>query len=535
MAFDGQVVALPLGQLGLTATKNMAKVEAGQLLESLNVTYDTGALRREGGAVWYNSTPIAGNPTVIGGWDWWPTWSLQRNVILTTDGKLLLEGETPGDFSGVLASGLSTSYTTIPIFVEGGAEGITKARKLFVFTGSNQVRVVAGNTIPATVVAKPPADWGSTFPTVGALHQNRLWAAGNTSDPHRLYYSTTGDHEDFQAASAGTLSVYPGEFDGINALISMKGRLIIFKRPKGIYIADVTDPNLQGWSVQRITRSVGIAGPNAWFTVDDQILFMDGNGNIHNLAAVQEFGEFSLKYVSNQFNEDIENLVRDNMNLARLQYTRTIYYAARREGWFVLSLKGSNVGNCRLVLDFNDQSRMPRFRFSKRGLTIGAVWVRRDVDGVERPLIGEANGRILKLDQGNNSINGEGYLSQFTTPLWNLDFLDPRLSNLRKLCHFLELNVEPLGNWTVNIDVFLDGRYSQTLYFNMSTQGTPIGSFILGDDALGNDRFSRRRRRMIGSGSTIQLTGYTNNPNEDFSIFQAFLYFTIGDERIVPG
>ena len=64
MAYTGQRVEIPLGDDGLTGTKNFSEVKPTELLSAVNITYEDGTLEKEGGADKYNSTPISGNPTI---------------------------------------------------------------------------------------------------------------------------------------------------------------------------------------------------------------------------------------------------------------------------------------------------------------------------------------------------------------------------------------------------------------------------------------------------------------------------------------
>lgn len=527
MPFRGIIAPLPLGTQGLTGTHNMAIVRQGQLLEATNVSYDTGALRKEGGCIKLNAVALTG--AVIGGFDWWPPALGQRQIVITQDGKCLKD-DMSGNFATSLATGLTIDQQTVPIFVEGGAESVGRARLLFIFTGNNQVKALSGDGAAIANITTPPADWAAAFPKTGVLHGNRLWGAGNSNDPHRLYYSDTANHQNFTSGSSGTLAVYPGEGETIIAMASLKNRLVVFKYPKGIYEINTSDPTITNWTVTPLTRAFGIAGPGVWSFVDDDVCFMDVSGILHILSAVREFGDFGIRSVSNNNDEDMEVFVRDMMNLARLPYGRAIFYAAKRELHFALPLIGATYNNSRLVVDFN-QPNLDRYRFSSRDVN-QSIWLYKDTQNIERPMIGDDSGFIRKLDQTAKSKDGAAYTSLFRTPHWDLSWLDNSLATKRKNFQFLELVVEPTGNWSITFDIYYDGKYSQTITFNMGVNGVGLGTFTLGTDILGNAQIARRKKRITGSGTRIQLVGSNGGAGEDFSIYQAFLHCTVGDERI---
>ena len=201
MSYDGDVIELPmLG--GLTGTRNQALIRPDQLIAARNVSFDTGTIRKMGGALKYNDTAITGDPTVIGGWDWIPSANVQRMVVVLDDGTIKKDSGA-GTFPTTLASGLTVT-DTVPTFVEGGKETAANNRKLFIFTGKNAVQMLDGDGATTAAIATPPADWSAANqPTCGANHEGRIWGAGNANDPHRVYYSTQTNHADFTGSGSG--------------------------------------------------------------------------------------------------------------------------------------------------------------------------------------------------------------------------------------------------------------------------------------------------------------------------------------------
>src|SRR5262245_22092309 len=128
MSYAGNVADIPLGNDGLTGSRNLALVPPGKLLKANNVSYHTGAISREGGSTKYNA--VAMGSTVIGGWDWWPTAALQRQIVFNTAGAILRDAGT-ATFPTVMRSGL-VATNVIPIFVEGAKEAAAAFRKLFI-------------------------------------------------------------------------------------------------------------------------------------------------------------------------------------------------------------------------------------------------------------------------------------------------------------------------------------------------------------------------------------------------------------------
>jgi len=526
MSYKGNVVEIPVGYDGLTGSKNLAQVGPAQLLQALNVTYESNTIGKEGGSAKYNSTAITGAPSIIGGCDWWPSDGVQRMVVLGSDGTIYKDSGS-GTFPVELKLGM-TITDVVPVFVEGGKEAAAGNRKLFIFTGVNAVQVLSADGITTSNLATPPADWtGATQPIAGCIHENRLWGFGNLSDPHRAYASSTTNHEDFSGAL--TLSVYPGEGERIIAGLSYKGALILWKKPRGIYMVDTSDSDTTKWRVIRLSDTIGIASPQAFAIVDDDILYMDTNANFQFLSATANFGDLASRNLSTAAHMNV--FFRENINYARIFNVRAIYYPTKREAHFAIAGIGQTTNTHRVVVDFN-RSDIARFRWSDKD-TCESLWLRKDTDLIPRPVSGDDAGFVWQLDQETRSKDGAGYNCTFQTPPTDFSYLDPKLATKRKLGDFLELIAEPKGSWNINVEIQWDGDTRQTITFDQGAAHSALGvDTILGSWILGGGELLVRRKRITGSGQRFSMVVRNSGAGEDFSIAKFLLYFRVGDERL---
>lgn len=195
--FKGKVVEVDIGTGGYNANANTSQIASNQLTQSLNTSYAFGTLQREGGSALYTPSPLPGTPTIVGGHDWFPNLdSTQRSIIIGSDKKIRRDTGT-GGYATTLKT-LSTDPNNTPVFVEGGREQAALPRKLFMYTGGNNVQVLSGDGTSTTDLANPPVDWATTKPLGGCIHRNRHWAFGG-QNPHWIYGSDSLDHEDFGA------------------------------------------------------------------------------------------------------------------------------------------------------------------------------------------------------------------------------------------------------------------------------------------------------------------------------------------------
>ena len=519
MPFVGETMELMPGALGLAGkpTNNPA-----HLLVADNVALKVGQLRKEGGSVKYNATPITGAPAILGGHDWWPTKTTQRMVVLGSDGKLYKDNGA-GTFATTLKSGLVVT-DVVPVFVDGGQEGAAATKKLFVFTGLNAPQVLAADGATTADIADPAADWSTTEPNCGCVHENRLWAASG----HTAYYSTPTDHEDFTTSPAGQLIVYPGVGDEIAGMISFKGLLVVFKRPVGIFLIDTSDPDATKWRVKRVSKNVGIASVLGFAQTIDDIIFQSRTGSIHLLSGVQEFGDMKSGSITNGNNMD--DYIKENLSKSNIAFSHAVYYDDRNEVHFTQSTVNGGVTerDRRLVVDFALPGAA-RFRTSSKDIN-RSLWMRRNSTGVARPVSGDNSGTVWLLDDPSLAIDGMGYSGTFETPPLDFSHVDPKLGTMNKIGKFLEVVAQPEGNWTLNVEIYWDDVFKQTIQYHLHSGGAQLGSFVLDTDVLAASKSIRKRKRLVGSGRTLALIGKNSSAGQGFAIDKFYVHFKRGGE-----
>lgn len=501
----------------------MSQVLLQQLIVARNLTLANGTLEKEGGAVKYNSVAVTAAPSILAGFDWWPTSVLQRMVIYTSLGDLLKDSGL-GTFPVTLKSGLTPSSRSA-MFVEGGAEVLANNKKLFFFNSADPVQVLAADGVVTADLTTPPADWATIKPASGAIHERRLWGFAG----HTAYYSIPTNHEDFTAAGSGSIAVYPGVGDEILGGISFKGLLIIFKYPVGIYAIDTSDTDITKWRVIKINQGIGIASPTGFVQIDDDVLFIDPQGSINLISGITEFG--SVKTASISSLVALQVFVKDNLNRAQLKLAQAIYYTDKKEVHIAVPASTTTVNNRRLIVDFNE--KVPRFLFSDRDVC-PSIWLRKDTDTVQRPVIGDATGFVWRLDQDSKNKAGVGYSAEFQSGYSDLSHVDPTLATKRKNAQFLEVVVEPTGNWDLLVDMYWDGDYTETVSIFMGPSGVTLGTFLLGTDSLGASTIKSRRVPVHGGGRRVSIAGRNSGMSEDFSVGTFYLEFNVSDEKATP-
>jgi hypothetical protein len=536
VAYRGIAAKLPLGSQGFTGTRNPTQAGPGHLTFVDGAELDGGIIRKEGGAKKLNAAALLGGAAIVSGISWSPTPAGYNDIVFLSTG-VVRKDTGAGTFSIQVASGLTDFRDPAPVFVAAGGETVGQPRKLFMFSSSNQVRVLPGTSNTMAAITSPAADWaGIEFPTFGAQHGLRVFAGGNDSDPHRLYYSTISDHADYLGAGSGTLAIYPGEGERLVGAISFRGALVLFKYPLGIYVLDTPDATPANWSLSRLSRSVGTLSQHTIVQIENDVLYMDHAGNIHILSATQEFGDMNTSNLSKI--ATLEPFMRTDVERLRIRRSVGIWYASKRQAWFAVPLLGSVVPNLRIMIGFDQQQQggqggpgLPRFFMSRRDVAI-SMWTRPHQDKIPKPVVGDDAGFVWLLDEDARNKDGNAYQIRFETANTDLSFIDETLATKMKAGQFLELTSEPRGDWDLTVEVYWDDALQDVLQYAMGSSGAALGEFTLDIDTLGSEVVASQRKRLVGSGRRIKLIAYNNGVDQDVSLAEFHLSFNVMDERI---
>ncbi len=444
-----------------------------------------------------------------------------RLITAALDGKLYKEQSQDGSFdidAFVLKMGLST--TARPgWFTQGGAEagttGTTK-RKLFYFNGVNKPQVLSNDAFVTTDIATPPADWsGTNQPIAGTVHEQRLVAWGNRSDPHKLYFSDPTNHENFTSAAAKQFRVYSNIGDRVYCAVEYQGVLHVWKWPVGIFYLDDSDLDPTNWAIRVKSERLGCApSPYAALQMDDDVLFITPNGSFHLLSAVDSLGGTRASDLS--YALGLRKFLSENINLKKLDQVTSLWYPDKKLAMFGVPGTGQNTNTLLLKFDFAGVQRggPVRFSYSQRD-SADALATRRDENFVPRPILGEA-GFVWLLDQNSDSVNslnkgGQAYQGLYQTPLLDFSHKSPGYSRVRKQFDHLEIVFNPVTAGTLRVRVFVDGGLRQTLDYDATKRRV-------------------KHKLSAGDGYTISVEGSNSALDEDFQVLQHNFYVKPGRE-----
>lgn len=521
MAYAGNIYPIVLGQMGLLSDVPPSDVPSGALIKANNVSFETGAITKAPGDIRYNTQVLPSG--VVAVHDWWPDVVTQRLIALCENGSIYRD---IGDrvFSGATAitTGLLTC-TPRSSFIEAGAETALRAKKLFLFTGTNQVQVLEGDGVAFAEIASPATDWSTpNYPTFGFVHRNRLWAFMGS----RAYASTTSDHEDFASGTILTQSIYPGEGGDLVGGWIFKGRPFVFKKGGFVYFLDDSDTDSDNWVWRKYGSNFGLASPHSIFETDNDMLGLNESGALISYSAVNTYGGVASADMWKLLK--ISQFMRSNTSLSGIGMTHAKFYEDKKQVFITTRDSYRTANNLIIMIDLNQQQ--PRAAlWDKNAAT--CIGFRKDINEVKRPMYGSTDGYVYLMDREDRLVASTAYTGEFKTG--HLDFRDqgPQVAEKNKIFDHLSVEFVPQGDWDLSVDVYIDGKFSETINYPMTVTDDGLDSFTLDTDPLGREEAQMITMPLHGSGRRISFHVRQSGSNQNFAVTALFVGYRLSAEQ----
>lgn len=523
MAYTGTKAKILLGEFGLLTDISPDKVPPNALIQAKNISFFNGNVQKAPGDLRWNATPVSAG--IIAAHYYQPTIEQPRFVIATSDGNIYKGRDHT---FGTPLTNVSISLTPNCVFADGGAEQLGNPKKLFFFTaGATQPYVLTGDGTAFTTISGPAADWTSTgtYPKFGVVHRGQLWAfAGQMS-----YASNSQDHEDFSNVTTTlTEPVYPGEGGEIRAGYVFKGRLLAFKDGGFVYMLNDTATDQGDWYWQKIASNFGLAAPNAIAEVLDDLIAGNTYGTLTSYAASQKLGNIEAADVIQGM--QFEAFLRGNTSKVGVPFQHVKYYAEKKMLFMTYRSAYYTYNDMMVMIDFGRTDRLRGAFWPKGSPQCLAMY--KDINQIERPMFGDKDGYLNLMDHEDRLTGGSAYTGAFQTPHIDFSFLDGALSSVEKHFDFLAVHYSPESSGDLMCDYYIDGRYIDTLTFQMIQYQRPeLGVLLLNRDRLAQPNTETCIRQLSGTGRTFSAYFYQSGSNQSFQIPAITVYFRGGGDK----
>lgn len=324
-----------------------------------------------------------------------------------------------------------------------------------------------------------------------------------------------------------TFSIYPGEGEKIKCAVEYRGLLFIFKEPYGVYILDGRNPDSANWTLAKYSDAFGVSSPHAALQILGDLIVANSIGSYTSLKASDAFGDFEAGDIL--ANNKVEDYIRGELSFDGVPYTQSIYYPEKKIAMWT-AWDASGVANRLLCIDV--ASSNPRISLCTKA-QITCLGMRKDSQGILRPIYGDDAGDVYLMDQATYNVDGVAYLAEFQTNDSDLGQVDSQLAGKNKIFDFLEVSYIPTGNNSFYVDVYVDGELRCTKEFE-AYLGVGLDSFVLDTDELLGTVGTRRNRLPLQSctGNKISLRFYNNGNNEGFIVERAILDFRMSSDQV---
>lgn len=492
-----------------------------QLSIADNVVFSLDGTRRKRGSIsYFDASSIGASVNILGIKEYWANVSStksQRIVAITDEPKIYY----------YTSSGVRAELT-----LAGGSTALV--------AGFDQVsmEVIDEDLIMAFNNNTTPKKWSNqsgtefidlpgTPPnfTICREHKGRLFAAGVRTSPDRLYYTTTGNNEEWNGtgdSGAIDIAIGDGDAEGITAIFpSIKGQLFVAKRDR-LYRVDTTDLDDANWSVTAVSKGIGCIGHSAVTSVgQDDIVFMSDRG-LHTMSAVQNYGDFESQYMSTDIQKDFLTFNRGRFKQIQLRYLpelNSIMFSVSEDGY-----------------SYNNHIHLYNI--------IGKQWYRwpnvvaqsievTKIGNQNTILIGNNAGRISVYDGTLFADNSTAIRYQIKTGMVYPDGSPMTVKGFKKVSLFYK----PKGDYTITAYFKIDNYLKQELSFDLSGDFDALGTeFLLGSSTLG---FSLAMPIISlpvdGYGHGFSLELIQDGLNQDAAIYGfAVEYEQAGDDQEAP-
>lgn len=362
----------------------------------------------------------------------------------------------------------------------------------------------SGTDVPKSWDGTTAQDLAGSPPTFAfsVAHQNYAWAAGDKTNPSRLYYSVVFTPDDWSGAGSGFIDIDPSDGDGVTGIISHRDELWVFKGPyKGsIHRISGTSPTGDDpFSRSVFVRGVGSVNHNLLISYANDISFTWSDGTVRTLSATNNFGNYDETTAS----QPINSWIRQHVNLLKLKYAQAVNWSQYGVILMAVPIDASTVPNCILMLDYRFSP--PRWAKWKNYNMATSLAEAVDATASRRVIVaGGSDGILRTLIDSTRQIDG------ITTIPYNVltPFLDYGIPERTKTLEGGSICFNPKSSSNVTFGWSRDGAPASTTLVSQGGGGGVLDAFLLDTDFLGGGLFQEKFTRFDENGGEFRSIQY---------------------------
>jgi len=371
----------------------------------------------------------------------------------------------------------------------------------------------------ATLGGTAPAGRGMVY------HAGRGWIWGANANQSRLYYSASGNVEDWVGADTGSIDVAPEDGDRIvGVLPNYKKKLIVFKGPNrgSIHVISGTAPTgSDAFALSPMVSGIPLQSHNSLVPIGDDAAFASNRG-IHLLSAVQEFGDFGEKDVTRY----LKKFFRSDINRTKFGQVWGVNYSAKSCALWTFTANGATENNLVLGLSyvrFEEEGFKP---FTWRRDCFSAALRKHPTTLLDEVVFGGTDGFCRRQDTDDRNIDSStAYTLHMQSPKLMLASQDSRgkpMGDQPFALNSIYMRSVAMGDYDVQMTVIRDKGASDSYAFNQGFEGFLLDTDFLDVGILGGDTMQIEYSDPPASGQAraVQLDILQGGYNQDAHIIE---------------
>lgn len=410
----------------LTTPTNLAVAQQGAS-GSTNYAYRVSAINAQGETLAASSVAIADGNADLDSTDFnRVTWDTVANAT-----GYIIYGRESTAYNGIGETFLATVGTGILTYDDTGVD-----------TPSSTILPPEGNST------------GGQKGTMIIYALGRLFIAGDTDNPSRLYYSAGGTQlEDFSSAyGGGWIDVSKNDGDKITGIAFFQNKIIVFKR-KSVWQFSFTSSGLP--QLELITNEVGCESFRTVRIVNNDLWFLakkDGRATVYSLGNVKNY--FNALRTTEQSLRVSDGSHLDSANVAQLPNACSYYF---RNQYILCLAQGDSTTNDRCYVY---DTRFGAWIGWWDGINANAFFTFEDSNGNdELYYCSETTGYVVKMFTGTDD-NGTAIAWKIQTKNFNQRFFDQYKFYRNPIFWFKDVAGGSITGYIINDGLFTSGGFN---------------------------------------------------------------------------
>lgn len=358
----------------------------------------------------------------------------------------------------------ASNYNALAWTAVAGATGyVVYGRKATAINGIGETKMTTvatnayndtGTDTPSQVVTPPEGNnTGGQKGSMIIYAMSRLFVAGDSANPSRIYYSAGGSQiDDFSTGNGGGwVDVSKNDGDSISSIKFYQNHIVIFKH-KSVWQFDFTSAGLP--QLQLITNEVGCESHRTVQIVNNDLWFLakkDGRAAVYSLGNVQNY--FNALRTTEKSLPISSGSYLDSANLTYLQNSCAYYF----RNLYVLCVPhgGSSTNNKAFPYDSRFGSWLGRWD----NINANAFFSYQDASGNEELYYGsDITGYAVKMFTGTDD-NGTAISWQIQSKNFNQKMFDTSKFYRNPIFWFKDVSNGSITGYIINDGLFNSGSF----------------------------------------------------------------------------